>query len=435
MKTIPIIIIIASLFGSIWGFGLSFKDDGSVDTKIVAVVGNKPILSSELDQMLLTSAVEIPKDSSDVYKLYGQILGELIDEELVYQSALAESIEVNEDMLKQEFSARWDSFVVRFGTEKALAETLTQEGMSIVSFKKKVKNQVKMGLLKQMYIQKHITETEVSDEELRKFYDDYKDSLGEYPEQIELSAILISLPSDSIIFEQTRKVAQKIYDTLVSGIEFNRAVQNFSQDEITMKDNGELGEFSIDDLPQNFKNAIDKLKTGEYSKPVKSEKGYHILKLIFRKNNKVKLAHIFVELPIRNDFAKQIANAVYDSARNGTDFQTLLIHHTADSSLLANNGKLGTFPATALPPALETIADSLGAGTVIPPLQQNGQWAVFRIDNIIPEEPMTLDKHANFIRQLARRKKFSDKLSRLIEKLHQQIYVEVKDKKIAPYVR
>ncbi|MCD6595166.1 peptidylprolyl isomerase [bacterium] len=435
MKTIPIIIIIASLFGSIWGFGLSFKDDGSVDTKIVAVVGNKPILSSELDQMLLTSAVEIPKDSSDVYKLYGQILGELIDEELVYQSALAESIEVDEDMLKQEFSARWDSFVVRFGTEKALAETLTQEGMSIVSFKKKVKNQVKMGLLKQMYIQKHITETEVSDEELRKFYDDYKDSLGEYPEQIELSAILISLPSDSIIFEQTRKVAQKIYDTLVSGIEFNRAVQNFSQDEITMKDNGELGEFSIDDLPQNFKNAIDKLKTGEYSKPVKSEKGYHILKLIFRKNNKVKLAHIFVELPIRNDFAKQIANAVYDSARNGTDFQTLLIHHTADSSLLANNGKLGTFPATALPPALETIADSLGAGTVIPPLQQNGQWAVFRIDNIIPEEPMTLDKHANFIRQLARRKKFSDKLSRLIEKLHQQIYVEVKDKKIAPYVR
>ncbi|RKZ26251.1 hypothetical protein DRQ29_05145 [bacterium] len=435
MKTIPIIIIIASVFGSIWGFGLSFKDDGSVDTKIVAVVGNKPILSSELDQMLLTSAVEIPKDSSDVYKLYGQILDELIDEELVYQSALAESIEVDEDMLKQEFSARWDSFVVRFGTEKALAETLTQEGMSIVSFKKKVKNQVKMGLLKQMYIQKHITETEVSDEELRKFYDDYKDSLGEYPEQIELSAILISLPSDSIIFEQTRKVAQKIYDTLVSGIEFNRAVQNFSQDEITMKDNGELGEFSIDDLPQNFKNAIDKLKTGEYSKPVKSEKGYHILKLIFRKNNKVKLAHIFVELPTRNDFAKQISNAVYDSARNGTDFQTLLIHHTADSSLLANNGKLGTFPATALPPALATIADSLGAGTVIPPLQQNGQWAVFRIDNIIPAEPMTLDKHANFIRQLARRKKFSDKLSRLIEKLHQQIYVEVKDKKIAPYVR
>ena len=435
MKNISIIMLIVSISTSIWGFGLSFKDDGSVDVRIVAVVGNKPILSSELDQILLTSGVQIPEDSTDIYKLYGQILSELINEELVYQAALAESIEVDEDMLKQEFSARWDSFVVKFGTEKALEETLAQEGMSLASFKKKVKNQVKIGILKQMYIQKHITESEVSDEELKKFYNEYKDSLGEYPEQVELSAILISPPSDSIVRERTREKADSVYDMLMEKMKFEQAVQNFSQDKITAENKGYLGEFELSDLPQNFRSAVSELKKGQYSEPIEGEKGYHILKLISRNGEKVKLAHIFIEFPSLDDFARTVADAVYDSLKSGGDFKTLLEHHTKDSSLLAHNGKLGIFPITGLPQALITIVDSLGAGTVIPPLQQNGQWAVFRIDSIIPAEPMTLEKHADFIRQLARRKKFSDKLNRLIEKLRQQIYVEIKDKKIAKYVK
>ena len=430
-------LIIAHLLAAVclsWGFGLSFHDDGSVDIRIVAVVGNTPILSTELDQVVFMYGIQLPADSEEVYKIYGKILNDLIAEQVIYQAALAESITVDEETVNQEFSARWDSLVSQFGSEQALEETLAAEGLSLSSFKRKLKDQVREGLIKQMFVQRHLGQVEVSDEEVQKFYEENRDSLGEYPEQVKLRAIVISPPPESVLWAESERISRQIYDSLRAGMKFADAVEKFSDDTTTKHSGGYIGEFAPEDLPENFRNALQNLSPGEYTQPLRGSEGYHILKLNSRRGGKLSVSHIFTELPDAGEMAHKTAQAVYDSAVSGVSFDSLFVHHTKDSSMLASGGEVGPLPVNSLPPALAMLIDSLGKGAYIPPIEQNGSWLVLNILDIIPAQKITPETHLDYLRELARRQKFSDKLDQLVRKLAKKIYVEVRDPKLARYV-
>ncbi len=433
-KSIKAAVATLMVFSAVWGFGLSFHDGGSVDIRIVAVVGNTPILSSELDQVVFMYGIKLPPDSEEVYKIYGKILNELITEQVIYQSALAESITVDEQMLEQEFSARWDSLVAQFGSEQALSESLAAEGLSLSSFKKKLKEQIKEGIIKQLFIQKHLPTVEVSDEEVKKFYEENKDSLGEYPEQVKLKGIFVAPPPESILWKQAREKSESIYDSLKGGMKFSEAAKKFSDDEKTSAEGGHIGEFELEDLPQSFRDVVKKLSPGQYSKPVKGEEGYHIIKLETHRGSKYDISHIFVKLPDKAKAAEQIAQAIYDSARSGVNFDSLLVHHCRDSALLAKNGDLGLLPINALPPSLAALVDSLGEGGILPPIPQDTIFVILRIEGIIPAHKITLEENRDYIRELARQQKFSRRLDELVRKLAENIYIEIRDKKLAKYV-
>ncbi len=413
--------------------GLSFRDDGTIDVRVVAVVGRKPITTLDLDQAALASGEPIPEDSSQMWQFYGRLLSDLIDEELIYQAALAESIDVDAQALREEFDARWDSIVARFGGEEALRETLRAEGLKLPEFRHKLREQVRIGLVKQLYIQRHVGFVEVSDEEVRRYYEQNKDSLGDYPEQVELYGILFDAPPESVLWGVALARAESIYSILVRCAEFEALAESLSDDELSRADGGRLGEFHISDLPESFAQAISRLGEGEFTKPVRGSKGYHIIKLLGRSGSQVEISHIFVRLPSPSDVARRRAYAVYDSLVAGADFAAMARRYSADTASAKSGGYLGTFPKALLPPALVAFVDSIGAGAITPPVEHEDGWALYYIAGIIPPEPITPQSHPELLRELARRDKFAKRLSRLVETLREEIYVEVYDPRLAPY--
>jgi len=426
MRKLVCIVILIIALGELFGFGLSFRDDNSVDIQIVAVVGSKPILTSELDQLLMVSGIEIPDDSTAFYALYAQILTELINEELVYQAAESESLDVDEEMLQQEFEARWDTLTAQFGGENSLADTLAAEGLSVSSFKRKVKSQVRTGIMKQLYIQNHVAVVEVSDDDVAVFFTQYRDSLADYPMQVGLVGILLTAPADSLGWISALGRADSIHRELESGKDFATAAAEHSDDARTASDAGTLGEFDIDDLPEHFNIAIQSMEANSFSEPIKGDEGYHILKLLSRTEDKVDISHIFTKIPDSDESALEIANMVYDSARTGADFDRLVETYCTEGELKDEGGAIGLFPVTALPPAIALVAESLGVGTVIPPIPQAENWVVYKIAEIIPPEPMSLEKHSDVLREMARRDKFTDRLNKLIDVLRSRIYVDIR---------
>lgn len=442
-------IILGLVSGAVFGFGLSFREDGGVDVTVIAVVGDRTILSTELDHVVLASGYEIPEDSTEFYSLYGRILSDLLNEELIYQAALDESLEIDDQMIETEFTSRWDSLVARFGGETALQDTLEKEGLSIPEFKYKVKEQVRIGLLKQLYIQWHIGYVEVSDEDIRDYLESNRDSIGNYPAQVHLFAILISPPSDSICFESARNRADSAYSLLEKGREFVEIAQMLSDDDRTCSTGGKIGKFKGDDLPEAFVQAIDGLSPGEHSKPVSGGEGYHIIQVISRDGDNVELAHLFFEPSPAMELARETADDVYNLAVTDADFAELVIEYSSDSATIEKSGEVGWFPLSVVLQTMALVDTALAMqllqddssneaaieGKILPPMPELNGWAIYKIAEFQPSEEISIEKHRDFLREIARREKFIERLKRMLGKLKEQIYVDIRDKRLAPYVQ
>jgi peptidyl-prolyl cis-trans isomerase C len=108
----------------------------------------------------------------------------------------------------------------------------------------------------------------VTDDQLRAAYNE-KIAAGKGQEEVKARHILVSSEED----------ANKLYDQLKKGADFEKLAKEKSADKGSGGNGGELGWFTKDKMVPEFANAAFKLKKGDISTPVKSEFGWHIIKL------------------------------------------------------------------------------------------------------------------------------------------------------------
>lgn len=133
----------------------------------------------------------------------------------------------------------------------------------------------KKNLAVKDYIKKNI-----KDDEIQKYYNE--NTYG----QVKASHILISskVKDNATDEEKTKaenkakKKAEKIIKQLNEGAEFKELAKKYSNDDATASNGGDLGYFDLDDMTEEFSNAVKKLNKDEYTKePVKTTYGYHII--------------------------------------------------------------------------------------------------------------------------------------------------------------
>jgi peptidyl-prolyl cis-trans isomerase D len=111
----------------------------------------------------------------------------------------------------------------------------------------------------------------------------YNERIGTYttPEQIRASHILLTTEGkdDAAVRAEAEKIAKEAR----SGGDFAALARKHSQDETNAQNGGDLDYFSRGRMVAEFENAAFALKPGEISDPVKTEFGYHIIKLADRK--------------------------------------------------------------------------------------------------------------------------------------------------------
>ncbi|HEX4852416.1 MAG TPA: peptidylprolyl isomerase, partial [Puia sp.] len=90
-------------------------------------------------------------------------------------------------------------------------------------------------------------------------------------------------PNDAAKME-TRQRADSIYQVILKGGDFIELARHFSGDNLTYQSGGEMPEFGVGKYDPAFESAAFNLKNpGDLSKPVQTDFGYHIIKLIGRK--------------------------------------------------------------------------------------------------------------------------------------------------------
>jgi foldase protein PrsA len=215
---------------------------------VVATVNGESITKKQLDRALEQAGGK-------------QMLQNLITEKMIKEYAAAHHVQVSDQEVEKEVSK------VKKTLGPLNLQTLTPNRL------KNLKKSIKLNLLLQKDIMATIPKSKV-----RAFYEANKSSLPE----AELSAIVVADP----------KQAQAILSDLKKGKPFATEASQFSLDPVGRENGGYLGYVSEGDLMKMspaIAKAVFSLKSGEVSSPIKTPKGYYILKALNFKNHFVQL--------------------------------------------------------------------------------------------------------------------------------------------------
>jgi len=103
------------------------------------------------------------------------------------------------------------------------------------------------------------------------------------PGEIKVAHIMTKFNNEGEVAAAKEKI-DAIYKKLQAGEKFEEMVKQFSEDYNTKAANGEMGWFkSNSQLPLNFKETSFALKIGEFSQPIKTDFGWHIIKKLEQK--------------------------------------------------------------------------------------------------------------------------------------------------------
>ncbi|MEO0070360.1 MAG: peptidylprolyl isomerase, partial [candidate division WOR-3 bacterium] len=260
-------------------FGFWLSAFANIADRIVAVVGDKIILKSEVEQLVtfvrLSTGDTLTPDSI----LQEEARRRLIDEALLQTEAIRESVEVGRDEIATEVAKSIASLKERFESEEEFAAALGEEGLSEKMLKERIGEEVRKNLLARRLLEKKgLMQIYISPAEAEQFYNEHKDSIAFLPGRVSLAHILIPItPSESAEAEVQRR-AWEVIDLLSRGGDFATLARSFSDDPKTKERGGDWGFRNEEEIPLDLGMVLTQLKPGQISPPFRTQDGYLIAK-------------------------------------------------------------------------------------------------------------------------------------------------------------
>jgi parvulin-like peptidyl-prolyl isomerase len=256
--------------------------------RIYVKVNDEIILESEIDETvdLLATQMKLSGKSVDMNKLKKDVLNNLIDQKLIITMAKNENINISEEAVADRVNEFIDSLRKRFSSEAEFEEALGREGLSYSDFRIKIDAQVRDSLVfakvKQKKQQDFISRAAVSDEEIEKYYNDNK---GKFKINDEVNLKQIFIEKNNSETKDIKKYVENIYNDIISGKSFEKVADELkSVSGVKVLD---LGWVDTTQMDKNINTAISGLKKNSITKPVETEDGYHILKIVDLKRGQI----------------------------------------------------------------------------------------------------------------------------------------------------
>ncbi|MBK9293708.1 MAG: peptidylprolyl isomerase [Oligoflexia bacterium] len=247
---------------------------------VAAIVNNSIITKIDLakyrQQLKQGSIVDdlFGNSTEDLLKNDKLLLKQLMDEKIVDSEVKKQSLFVTMERVEQEINSIQSRNAI---SREQLKEALKKEGTSFSEYQ----NFIKHRLERQAVIEKAITsKIKISDDDVMSYYESkYKNSSAK---GFEFKIAHILLRQGKRSDQEQQKRALEVISKLKSGESFESLAGQYSEDP-NYNEGGLLGEFKTGEFLKPLEEAIIPLSPGEWTGPVKTKLGYHVLKLLGRK--------------------------------------------------------------------------------------------------------------------------------------------------------
>lgn len=270
--------------------------------RIIAIVGDSVILKTQIDEQVVrlrAQGATLPTDAEGLDEVRRELLDQLVNELLVVQEAIKDTLIVVEDAEVEDRVAEDIAQRIRaFGGQSALQQALSAQGMTMAAYRDMLNSQVRRSLLRDQYLQRRsqrLSSIIVPEEEVRAFFDEQSSALGQRPHTVTFAQLVFDpTPSDAAV-DLARAEAEAIRARALEGEDFAELARRNSDDTGSQQLGGDLGWFRRGNMVPEFEDEAFTLNEGEIGDLVETAFGFHIIKVERRRGGEVNARHILIQ--------------------------------------------------------------------------------------------------------------------------------------------
>jgi peptidyl-prolyl cis-trans isomerase SurA len=353
---------------SIAALSLSVSAQDAME-RIVAVVGKEIILQSDVEGQVELLAQRNPGINKQDPKLRGLILDQLINERLIMMAAEEDTlISVSDDEISQRMEMQIGMLVQQVGSEKRLEDMY---GMSMARIRREFRDEIRKQLMVEKMRQKKFGQTKAGRADVEEFYAEYKDSLPQVPERVDLYHIVRYVTVSADQSKLAYDLSLRVRDSIVKGASFGEMARRHSADLGSAVNGGDLGFVEKGKFVPAFEAAAFALEPNQISEPVETPFGWHIIQLIDKTATSINCRHILFKVGQSEDDRERTRSALTDIKKRveaGEDFETLARELSEEKETKGFGGSMGEIDLTRLPPDMKEAINALADKGVSEPL-------------------------------------------------------------------
>ena len=397
--------------------------------RIAIQVNNGVILESNITQMLQKIKQQAKQNNQRLPQdnvLLEKIKERLILNELQLQIAKRAGIIVGD--LKLDLAIKELAEKQRL-TPEQFYKRIQREGLSVSQFREDTRNELTVMEVQRIQMRRRI---QISEQEVLALVK-IIEAQGLKNTKYHLAHIL--LPTDSnasqVAIEEVKIQANKISQQLKKGANFSQLAMRYSSGSKAL-DGGDWGYMTMNEVPTLFASNIKKAKKGQIIGPIKSEAGFHILKVIDIKGKKelfveqVHARHILLKpSPILSDKKAQdmLKEFLVRIKKKEATFSQLAKNYSEDLGSGARGGDLGWANPNVYVPAFKRTLQKLNKGQYSQPFKTEHGWHIVQL---LERREIDSKKAAskNQAYQLIYQRKLNEELQRWFDELKNQAFIK-----------
>jgi peptidyl-prolyl cis-trans isomerase SurA len=310
--------------------------------EVVAVVGDKKILYSDIEQGYLQMAAEGEKvDENTRCSIFEQLL----IQKLLLNQAEVDSIEITESQVDAELDNRMRYFINAIGSEEKLEDYFKK---SIIEITQDSRPDIREQLLTREMRSKITEGLSVTPSDVRSYFKSLpEDSLPYINAEIEYNQILVYPKSSEQAVIDVRERLLNIRERIMNGESFATLAVIYSEDPGSAIKGGDIGWSNKADLDAEYAKAAFALKKGAVSKIVESSFGYHLIQCLDRTEERVYSRHILLRPKISAEEKLQAVEKLDSIVRlirlDSLKFERAAMIYSQDEDSKLNGGQAVNF--------------------------------------------------------------------------------------------
>ena len=410
--------------------------------EVIWVVGDEAILLSDVEK----ARTQMTRVSGNPYCVIPE---NLAIQKLFLHQAQIDSIDASTDQVNRYVEAQINQWVQTAGSKEKLEE---YRGMTMAQIREETYDLVKDNQTMEL-VREHLTkDIKVSPAEVRHFFKDVpEDSLPLIPTQVEVELLAehpqIQQEEIDRVKEELRDYTERIQNGSSS---FSTLAILYSEDPGSARQGGEMDYMGKMELDPAFANVAWSLTDPKkVSKIVESQFGYHIIQLVDKRGDKLKLRHILKKPRVEQaDIDASLArlDSIAADIRNGEfTFEAAASRLSDDVDSRANRGlmfnvtedaatgeriRTSRFKMSELPVEIARIVEDLDVGEVSKPftmIDKKGkeQCCIIKLRNRIKQHAATITEDFQVLSTIVRNKRSEEFILDWIRQKQRTTYVRI----------
>ncbi len=417
MKKLTLLLLAGLLLGTL---------SAELIDRIVAKVGTDIILMSDVYkqmQQMQTAGLDAEQIKP------GIALQQLIEQKVIFQKAQELDVKSDDAAVLRMAQNYLRQVKEKYPSGEAFAADLAKEKLTesdLLEFYQSLLREKDMSdQLEKRYVTSQVS---VSEREMEEFYASSKDSLAVKPVTWDIGLIMYEIKPSKESEDAKLAEIRAIQERLNQGEKFADLAREYS-DCPSKEQGGDLGYFSKGMMVKPFEDAAFALSAGEISDVVRTEYGFHLIKVDAVRANEVRASHILKILsPTEADTvaARQTMETIRSLYSSGEKtFAELAAQYSIDPEAATNGGNIGEMSEAEFPELFAPQIQAAPVGELTPVLENEGILYLFIKLREIPSRVYTYPEIQDKLRSYLTRLKQAQAYETWIAKLIGESYVQV----------